>query len=182
MGSPLRNEHGERDGDVSLWIGHYRLFTKGVRQALNATTKFEDYGEPQPDCQLRIPEELGGQSRIIDGYVVGAPELVIEVSHTSRPKDLSDKKADYERAGVREYVFVGIDPDEVHWFVLRNRRFVEMTPDPDGIYRSEVFPGLWLDPKALLAGDLEAIIATLDRGLATPEHAAFVQRLAGAGR
>ena len=53
-------------------------------------------------------------------------------------------------------------------------------PDADGLYRSEAFPGLWLDPAALLTGDLEGIIAALGRGLATPEHAAFVARLADA--
>ena len=102
---------------------------------------------------------------------------MVEVSHSSRKKDLGPKKPDYERAGVREYVVVGIDPDEVRWFVSRAGRFVEMTPGTDGLYHSEGFPGLWLDPKAMPAGDLEGIIATLDRGLATPEHEAIVQRL-----
>jgi hypothetical protein len=39
---------------------------------------------------------------------------------------------------------------------------------------------LWLDPAALLAGDLDALIATLDRGLATPEHEASVAQLIAA--
>ena len=49
---------------------------------------------------------------------------------------------------------------------------------PDGVFRSEVFPGLWLDPEALIADDMDRLIATLDRGLATPEHAAFAAQLA----
>ena len=99
--------------------------------------------------------------------------MVVEVSRSSWRYDLVDKKADYERAGVREYVVVEIDPDRVHWFVQRDGRF-EIEPGPDGIYRSEVFPGLWLDPDALLTGDLDAAAAAVERGLATPEHAAFV--------
>jgi hypothetical protein len=43
---------------------------------------------------------------------------------------------------VLEYVVRAIEPDEVFWFVLRNGRFVDLPPGPDGIYRSEVFPGL----------------------------------------
>jgi hypothetical protein len=43
-----------------------------------------------------------------------------------------------------------------------------------------VFPGLWLDPHALAAGDRAALRAALDRGLATAEHAAFAARLAAA--
>jgi Uma2 family endonuclease len=179
VASPALIKHGRPDRNVSLWTGYYCMFTPGVDGANNTTTQFDDFGEPQPDCLLRIPEELGGQSRIVDGYIVGAPELVIEVSHSTRKQDLGPKKADYERAGVQEYVVVGIDPDEVRWFVSRAGRFEEILPGPDGIYRSEVFPGLWLDPRGLLSGDLPSLRETLDRGLATPEHAEFVDRLAG---
>jgi hypothetical protein len=73
-----------------------------------------------------------------------------------------------------------IEPDEVLWFVLRKGRFVDLEPGTDGIYRSEVFPGLWLDPQALLAGDMRRLWAVLDLGCATPEHAAFVAQLAAA--
>ncbi len=39
------------------------------------------------------------------------------------------------------------------WHVLRESQQVAVPPGADGLYRSEVFPGLWLDPAALLAGD-----------------------------
>jgi hypothetical protein len=39
-------------------------------------------------------------------------------------------------------------------------------------------PGLWLDVAALLEGNLSRVLAVLQKGLATPEHAAFVERLA----
>jgi Uma2 family endonuclease len=182
MPSPLGIEHGERDSDLSDWLGHYKRHTRGVRKAQNATTQFGDYGEPQPDLQLRIPEELGGQTRIVGGFVVGAPELIVEVSKSTRGYDLGPKKDDYERAGVREYLFVGLDPREVRWFVRRDGRFADLPAGPDGVFRSEVFPGLWLDTRAFFDEDTDALIATLERGLATPEHAAFVERLAGPGR
>ena len=181
MPSPLGVEHAERDGDISDWLGYYKRSTKGVRKALNATTQFGDYGELQPDCQLRIPEELGGQTRVVGGFIVGAPELIVEVSKATRKYDLGPKKVDYERAGVQEYVFVGLDPEEVRWFVRREGRFVELLPGPDGIYRSEAFPGLWFEPRAFFAEDMDGLIAVLEQGLATPEHAAFVARLARAG-
>jgi Uma2 family endonuclease len=177
MPSPLGIEHGERDQDLAYWLGHYRRFTEGVRGASNATTQFDDYGEPQPDLHLRIPEERGGQTRIVNGYVVGAPELIVEVSKTTRKYDLGVKKADYERAGVQEYLFVGLDPEEIRWFIRSDGRFGERSAGPDGVFRSTVFPGLWFDPRAFFAEDLEGLIATLERGLATPEHAEFVERL-----
>jgi hypothetical protein len=43
--------------------------------------------------------------------------------------------------------------------------------------RSRVFPGLWLDSKALAALDGAKILETLREGLTTKEHAAFAARL-----
>lgn len=182
MASPLSLGHGERDSAVSDWLGHYKRHSPGVRKALNASVMFDDYGEPQPDNLLILPAELGGQTRVVDGYLVGPPELVVEVGRSSRRLDLGAKKADYERAGVLEYIFVGLEPDEVRWFVRRGDRFEELFPGADGWYRSEVFPGLWLDVNALLTDDANRVIAALDLGLASPEHAAFVARLTAALR
>ena len=178
MGSPLGYRHGHADVLLSHWVGHYQLFTEGVDSAGNATTQFDPYGEPQPDLQLRISESCGGQSRIEGGFVVGPPELVVEISASSLRFDLGPKKADYERAGVREYLVVGVDARAVHGFLRHDDHLQAHPPGPDGLHRSEVFPGLWLDPDALFADDRRRLIATLDRGLATPEHAAFVDNLA----
>jgi hypothetical protein len=177
MPSPLGYDHGIFDGHASDWLGHYKRFTPGLQRALNATTQFDDYGEPQPDLQLRIPEELGGLSRIENGYLVGPPELIVEISRTTRKYDLGPKKADYERAGVLEYLFIGLDPQEIRWFAREGARLVEVAAGEDGIYRSQVFPGLWLDPHAYFAEDIETLFTTLDQGLATPAHAEFVVRL-----
>jgi Uma2 family endonuclease len=179
MPSPLSYDHGEVDKDLSGWLFHYKRFTRGVSSPNNATVKLDIDGETQPDNQLRIPAELGGQSAIDDeGYIRGAPELIVEVARSSRAFDLGVKKADYERAGVLEYLVVELDPDRIHWFILRGDHFENLAPGPDGIYRSEVFPGLWLDPDALYADDLDRLVAVLDQGLATPEHAAFAAHLA----
>jgi Uma2 family endonuclease len=182
MPSPLRTDHGENSRVVSGWLLQYQRFTKGIRGADNTTVILGGFGEPQPDGLLFIPEALGGLSRIDkDGYIAGPPELIVEVARSSRAIDLGKKKQDYERGGVPEYVVIELDPDRVHWFVLREGRYAEHPPGADGVFRSEVFPGLWLDAAAFYADELEGLIATLDRGLATPEHAAFAARLAGAG-
>lgn len=59
-------------------------------------------------------------------------------------------------------------------------RFVPPSPDADGLPKSRVFPGLWLDSAALARHDLAAVPAALTRGSAWPEHAAFVAGLAAA--
>ncbi|CCI12424.1 conserved hypothetical protein [Microcystis aeruginosa PCC 9806] len=43
--------------------------------------------------------------------------------------------------------------------------------------RSQIFPGLWLDKNALLMGDLVKVLLILQRGLETPEHQDFVNKL-----
>jgi Uma2 family endonuclease len=126
--------------------------------------------------------EYGGQTRVEDNIIAGAPELVIEIAGSSRAIDRGDKLADYEQAGTKEYVVAALDPVEVYWFIRRGDRFEHRQPDPDGLYRSEVFPGLWLDPRALLADNLTGLLATLERGRASPEHADFVAQLAVARR
>jgi hypothetical protein len=79
---------------------------------------------------------------------------------------------------VREYIVWRVLDRRIDWFVLRDGRYVPLAADAEGIFRSEVFPGLWLDAPALLRGDLAAVLACVQRGTATPEHAAFVERLA----
>ena len=180
MVSPLFDDHGGGDSILAGWLFHYWRFTPGVRSVSNVSTILGDDSEVQPDLQLRILASKGGQARVEGGYVVGAPELVVEVGKSSQSRDLGAKKADYEKAGVLEYLFVGIEPDKVRWFVRIEGKFEEMAAGDDGNYRSRVFPGLWLDPKALFEEDLNGLIAALERGLASDEHGAFVARLARA--
>jgi Uma2 family endonuclease len=182
MPSPLFDDHGGNGDIVSLLMGLYRRSTPGLRSGASVSTILDDASEVQPDHQLRIRAEYGGRARVVGGYVQGPPELVFEVSRSSKKIDLGSKKREYERAGVLEYVVVELDPDRVHWFRLEGGHYVDHAPGADGTFRSEVFPGLWLDPVAFFADDLDTLIAVLERGLATPEHAAFVARLAAAGR
>ncbi|MBV8078512.1 MAG: Uma2 family endonuclease [Planctomycetaceae bacterium] len=177
MTSPLRRRHGAVSARAALWLGMYSARTPGVQVFHDASTLLDDEAEPQPDLSMRIAPEFGGQTHDVGKYIGGAPELIVEVSDTSRAIDLGPKLADYERAGILEYVVVALDPDDVFWHVRRGDRFVRVAPDPDGLHRSEVFPGLWLDPRALLVDDTAALLAALERGLATPEHGAYVARL-----
>src|SRR5262249_31565673 len=146
----------------------------------NVSTALGLKSEPQPDLMLRILTEFGGRTRDEGGIVVGVPELLAEISHSSRYTDLGPKLEDYERVGVQEYVVRALAPDAVYWFVLRNGRVAELPPGPDGIFRSEMFPGLWLDPQALLRADRRRLRAVVELGCATPEHDVFVARLAAA--
>jgi len=183
MPSPLRDDHGEVEKNISGWLFQYKRFTRGVRSPNNATVKLDKLGEVQPDTLMWLPFALGGRATLDEaGYITGAPELIVEIARSSRAYDLGAKKADYERAGVIEYLVLELDPNQAHWFIRRDNRFEDLLPGPDGIHRSEVFPGLWLDSEALYAENLDRLVEVLEQGLATTEHAAFAATLAARQR
>ena len=127
---------------------------------------------------LFIQPEHGGQVRITDeGYIEGRPDLVAEVAASSASYDLHDKLNSYRRNGVREYVVYRVFEGQIDWFVLRGGRFEALAASADGLLRSTIFPGLWLDPAALIRGDLATVLAVVQQGLSTPEHADFAARL-----
>jgi hypothetical protein len=176
--SPASLDHGFAQVPVIIWLDYYAEKTPGLQVLDNATTILGWKSEPQPDALLRVLPEFGGRSHDAAGYVHGAPELVAEVSKATRYIDLGPKLGDYERAGVLEYIVRAIDPEEVFWFGQEQGELVRRAVGDDGLYRSTVFPGLWLDPIALFKGDRRRLRSVVDLGCATPEHAEFVARLA----
>jgi Uma2 family endonuclease len=179
MPSPVRlQHHGMPHSDVIGWLVVYRAGTPGTGAADNASIRLDNTNMPQPDAALFILPSHGGRARIsTDDYLEGGPELVVEVSASSASLDLGQKLRVYERAGVREYLVWRVPQRQIDWFVLRGGTFTPLEPDSAGCFRSEVFSGLWLDSVALLRGDIAAVLASLQQGLASPEHAAFVAAL-----
>jgi Uma2 family endonuclease len=181
MPSPVRaDQHGNLHADLIWWLGHFRCLTPGVRVSDNATVRLDLDNEPQPDAVLYTEPARGGRVVITeDGYIEGAPELVAEVSASTVSIDLHTKLRVYRRNGIQEYIVWRVQDDEIDWFALHNGQYDRLAPDA-GIYRSEVYPGLWLDAVALLRGDLAAVLQVLQQGLASPEHATFVGKLQAA--
>jgi len=178
MPSPVSNEgHSSPHFDLITVLGIYRSQTPGIQGGDNGTVLLDLDNEPQPDIFLRILPGYGGQSRDCDDYVEGAPELVAEVTSSSASYDLHDKLRAYRRNGVREYVVWRVWDGEIDWFVLREEVYVRLAPTAEGVYRSEVFPGFFLDAAALAAGNLAQAIQVVQQGLGSPEHAEFVARL-----
>jgi hypothetical protein len=133
---------------------------------------------PQPDLYLWILPEYGGQSGIQGKYHTGAPEVAAEICLTSAAYDLGVKKTLYQKARVREYIAFLVEEQEIRWHRLARGRFELCRPSSRGIYRSTVFPGLWLDSRALWKHDLARVLQTLQRGLDSAQHSAFVKGLA----
>ena len=181
VASPLKTPHGENHLPLGTVFFAYEGHTPGVACGDNTTILLGDEGEPQPDAYLRILPACGGQSRITtDDYLEGAPELIAEIAVSSRSIDLHGKKADYQQYGVMEYLVLCVRERQLRWFDLRADQ--ELHADADGVYRIKAFPGLWIHGEALLAKDYQRLMATLQQGLATSEHAAFVKQLQVARR
>lgn len=178
MPSPVHVEHMEADLAVITWLGVYVAMTPCVRGGGDGSVRLDADNEVQPDALLRIDERCGGQSRVTDdGFIEGAPELVVEISGSTVSYDLHAKLNIYRRAGVREYVVWRVYDGAVDWFLLDEGRYLAQPTDAEGCHHSQVFPGLILPVPALLAGDLAQVLGAVQQGVQTPEHRAFVQRL-----
>lgn len=181
VASPIRIEqHSRPHMDIATWLGVYLAATPGVAGGDNGTVLLDLENEVQPDAFLWLEEAHGGAARLSeDDYLVGPPELIVEVSASSASYDLHDKRRAYQRNGVQEYVVVQMYDRRMDWLVLREGVYQALTTDEEGVLRSEVFPGLWLRPAAFWERDLAGVLATLQQGIESPEHVEFARRLQG---
>lgn len=179
MPSPVRaDRHGDPHFMIIGWLALYQAATPGLRGSDNATLRLDFLNEPQPDVLLRLDPALGGHSLLsADGYLEGAPEFVAEIAASSTSYDMNQKKAVYARHGIQEYLVILPIEQTVAWFALRDDGYERLQPDADGILRSRLFPGLWLQPAAIWANDLATLLAVLQQGLASPEHGVFVEKI-----
>ncbi len=168
--------HGKPHALIMTWLGVYKAATPGVGFADNSTVRLDADNEPQPDALLRI--ENGGQSRISkDDYVEGAPELIVEIAASTASYDLHEKLKVYRRNQVQEYLVWRVYDNAFDWFKLEEGSYIQLEGDAQGIIRSQVFPGLWLDKSALLSGNLAQVLEVLQQGLNTVEHQDFVNKI-----
>ena len=177
MPSPISRIHWDFHFRLSSWLTYYVAATPGCAAGVAGTWLMTSNSAPQPDLSLEILPEHGGQSRVEGAYLAGAPELAIEVSHTTSSHDSGEKLKLYERCGVREYLIVRPKSQRLVWRELVSGKYREIAPEPDETLHSRVFPGLWLNPTALWQSDLDGLAAVVRRGLKSAEHVAFVRKL-----
>jgi Uma2 family endonuclease len=182
MASPVLPTHSRPHARLIGWLVVYEAATLGVEVHDNTTVRLDADNESQPDALLCLPPGTGGKLRFgDDGYFVGAPELAAEIAGSSASYDLGDKLKAYRRNGVQEYIVWQVYEQRLDWFHLHEGVYIPLQPDPNGIIQSQIFPGLWLDREAMLTGNLAQLLAVLQQGLATSEHAAFVEKLRATG-
>ena len=175
MPSPLAIPHGRFDSLAHYVLTHYALHS-GICESLTNVTWLIGKSAPQPDLTLSLNAEYGGQLRVAPRELAsGLPELVVEVCRSSRSYDLGPKLALYERAGVPEYLAILVEEKRFEWRVLVNGQY-QLLEAQGGVFRSRIFPGLWIDEPAFWRKDSVRLLAVLDDGLHSPEFLDFKSR------
>ena len=166
VASPLRfTPHAEPHARILTWLGTYQSMVAKLAVGIEPTVRLDEDNEPQPDAVLF---RLGGNAQIDeDGYITGAPELVVEIAASTVSYDLHAKKRVYERNGVKEYIVWRTLDREIDWFILENGKYVKLTPDDAGVIHSRAFDGLRLNIKAILNGDMAVVLHSLSGSCST---------------
>jgi Uma2 family endonuclease len=179
VASPLRfQQHAEPHSRIHGWVWTYQVMTPGLSLGIEPTVRLDWDNELQPDVVLLIDEAAGGQTRVDeDGYLNGAPELVIEIAASIAAIDLGAKKQAYRRNGVAEYLVWQVFEQKIDWYYLTEGDYQPLPVDDEGTIRSQRFPGLWLAANAMLSGDMAQVLTGLQTGLQSPEYQDFVAQL-----
>jgi Uma2 family endonuclease len=173
--------HAQPHSLLTGWLSFYAALTPGVSTAIEPTTRLDPRNYPQPDVVLMIDPDRGGQAQLSkDDYLEGPPELAIEISASSVSIDLGVKKKIYCKSGIKEYIVWRVFDRTLDYFYLKPGadEYEAVCANAEGVIQSPTFPGLWLAPQALLAGNAAEMYAQLQAGLSTPEHKTFVVQLA----
>ncbi len=154
MPSPVGYRHNVVHPRIISWLIQYADATPGCQVGADGTWRMGPDSVPQPDATLRILTR--GQSKVEKNYLTGAPELAVEVAYSSSARDLGIKSDIYRRYGVREYLVILAQENEVLWREVVKGRYRKLTPDSQG------------DPLRSVPRSVPGHRRTLGRGLAAP--------------
>ncbi len=84
---------------------------------------------------------------IRDNFFDGAGDFVVEIiSPESVERDRVTKLNEYEAAGIGEYWIIDGWKKEILFYQLgENGQYQQISPEPDGVYRSKMLPGFWIN-------------------------------------
>ena len=126
--------------------------------------------------------EYGGQFQSQGDITVGTPALILEVSDTGAEVGLGEEFNVYEAVGVQECIVADAEFQKISWFHMYNGKYQLLEPGKDEVYRSKLFPGLWLDVDAVYQYATKRFREVMQAGLQSPEHAEFVEKLQQANK
>lgn len=149
-------------GDVHQDLGRWliSLLTFFVDQHQLGVIRYEPFQmKTGPDLPGRAPDILfvanRNLKRLKTNHLDGPADLVIEIiSPGSGATDRGDKYYEYERGGVREYWLLDPRRKQAEFYHLGRDGVYHLIPLDDGIFRSLVLKGLWLQIQWLWAKPL----------------------------
>ncbi len=157
---------------------NYSAATQGIVVFDNGTIHLSESDMPQPDVGMFVDPKFGGRATFDEhDYIVAGLDFVAEIAKSSASYDLHDKLALYEQTGVPEYLVWRTYDEAFDYFRLIDGKYVRQQADDAGVFHSQVYPGLRIDAKALLQGNLATALATLQAGLASALPAEFLKTL-----
>jgi Uma2 family endonuclease len=114
----------------------------------------------EPDLLFVAAEHL---HRLRDTYLDGPADLAVEIiSPESAGRDRGDKFYEYEQAGIPEYWLLDPQARRVEFYQLDPAGVYQLiAPDQEGIYRSAVLPGFWLQVAWLWQQPLPRVLDVL---------------------
>jgi Uma2 family endonuclease len=121
----------------------------------------------EPDILFVAAEH---KSRLRNNYVDGPADLAVEViSPDSRSRDRIEKFREYEQAGVREYWVIDPIRKEAAFYALAaDSSFQPLSVELDGVFRSRVLEGFWLQVEWLWQDPLPRV-ATVVKAWDSPQ-------------
>ncbi|MGE3074927.1 MAG: Uma2 family endonuclease [Dehalococcoidia bacterium] len=158
MPSPVRYEsHDKPAALIRGWLFSYSLKHPETETGGEASLLLGQ-SEVQPDAFLM---RTGSVPSDEDGYLTGAPQLVVEIAASSKSRDLHSKMDIYRRHGVAEYIVWRTVEGAIDWFRSVDGQFQRVQPDKVGVIESAIFPGLRLSIPRALAMDSPGLVELL---------------------
>jgi Uma2 family endonuclease len=115
----------------------------------------------EPDLMFVSQARL---SLVTKTYLDGPADMAVEiVSPESSVRDRTEKLAEYEAAGVREYWLIDPERKRADFFEQGADRRYYPVPLADGCYHSQVMPGFWFRVQELWDDQLPDTIDVLRR-------------------
>jgi Uma2 family endonuclease len=114
--------HTEKTGSGEVIISPFDVYLENLLSAV------------QPDILY-----ISNENRDIlkeDGYIHGAPDLIVEVLSSDIQRDKVQKKNLYERAGVKEYFIVNPKDNKVLAYALNHQSTYELIYEAIGQFKS----------------------------------------------
>ena len=158
--SPASLQHQTINGFLSQVMGIYvEQHDLGKIILAPFQMKLETSGR-EPDLLFVASDQL---DRLRRTYLEGPASLVVEiVSPESAGRDRGEKFYEYERAGIPEYWLLDPQTRRAEFYQIgAEGQYHLIAPDAEGIYRSSILSGFWLQVEWLWQQPLPRVLDVL---------------------